>query len=235
MQTQVLERPVKIDSAISPLDLLVIQPTPFCNLNCSYCYLPDRQNSKKISLEMVEKIFERVFASSVVQRPFSVAWHAGEPLVLPISFYEEAIALEKKHNINKVPVIHTVQTNGTTIDEKWCAFFKKHDVRMGLSVDGPEFLHDLNRKRRNGSGTFKRVLETVRLLNKEEIPFTVISVLTAKSLDHPDDLYDFYTSENIRSVGFNVEEVEGPHQSSSMQLPDARRKYARFLSHRCPT
>src|ERR1700680_5050909 len=81
-----------------PLELLVLQPTPFCNINCSYCYLPDRQATRRMSLETLDQTFEWVFSSGLVREPFTLLWHAGEPLVAPISFYEDSIHLLEKHN-----------------------------------------------------------------------------------------------------------------------------------------
>jgi len=66
---------------VGPLELLVIQPTPFCNLDCSYCYLPDRSNKRKMTLETLEKTFNWVFSSGLVRQPFTLLWHAGEPMV----------------------------------------------------------------------------------------------------------------------------------------------------------
>ena len=65
---------------IGPLELLVIQPTPFCNLDCSYCYLPDRSNKRKMTHETLEKTFNWVFSSGLVRQPFTLLWHAGEPM-----------------------------------------------------------------------------------------------------------------------------------------------------------
>ena len=66
------------------IELLVIQPTPFCNINCSYCYLPDRQlEDGRIVEETLSNLFSEVFASGWVQDLLSVVWHAGEPMVLP--------------------------------------------------------------------------------------------------------------------------------------------------------
>ena len=65
-----------------PLELLVLQPTPFCNINCSYCYLPDRQSTKRMSPETLRQVFDWVFSSGLVREPFSLLWHAGEPLVI---------------------------------------------------------------------------------------------------------------------------------------------------------
>ena len=70
--------------------LVVIQPTPFCNLDCDYCYLPNRRSKEKLSLDLIEPIFKNLFNSQFIEREFTVVWHAGEPLAMPISFYESA-------------------------------------------------------------------------------------------------------------------------------------------------
>src|ERR1044072_3714142 len=85
-------------SDCGPLELLVVQPTPFCNIDCSYCYLPDRRNTRKITAEIIERIFAWTFQSGLVREPFTLLWHAGEPTVLPASFYEEATFLLERCN-----------------------------------------------------------------------------------------------------------------------------------------
>jgi uncharacterized protein len=220
--------PTELDCG--PLDLLVIQPTPFCNIDCSYCYLPDRQSKKQISRDVLEAIFERVFASGLVERHFTIVWHAGEPCVLPPRFYEEAFAILARHNRAGVHVEHSFQTNGTLIDADWCAFIKANDVRIGVSVDGPAFLHDRYRRTRRGKGTHARVVEGMKLLRSEGIPFHVITVLTGESLDYPDELYEFYRQQGISSVGFNVEEIEGPHQHSSLEGSATYERVVRFFN-----
>src|SRR6516165_12587266 len=116
-----------------PLELLVLQPTPFCNINCSYCYLPDRQSTKKMSPETLRHVFDWVFSSGLVREPFSLLWHAGEPLVMPVDFYEEAMTLLGRANRSGVTVYHSFQTNATLIDPRWCDFFRRHDVHLGVS------------------------------------------------------------------------------------------------------
>src|SRR5690606_25267470 len=116
---------------------------------------------------------------------------------------------------------------------EWCRYFREHRIDVGVSIDGPAFLHDRHRRTRQGRGTLQRVLDGVRLLHEQEIPFKVITVLTAESLDYPDELFDFYREHGIVSVGFNPEEVEGPNTASSLQgegtAPRFRRFLARFL------
>ena len=219
---------------LGPLDLLVLQPTPFCNLDCSYCYLPDRNSKRKMAPAVLERIFERVFSSDLVRERFTVVWHAGEPMVLPIGFYEDALRIIAKYNGTNsrdcATVTHSIQTNGVLIDSEWCDFIKRNQINIGVSIDGPDFLHDAFRKTRRGAGTHRRVMNGIRLLNEHQIPFHVISVLTGDSLDYPDELYDFYVENEIHQLGFNVEEVEGPHQKSSLQAGEIFERYVRFMS-----
>jgi uncharacterized protein len=217
-------------SGPGPLDLLVIQPTPFCNIDCSYCYLPNRQSTRRIGSDVLERLFEQVFASGIVRGPFTVVWHAGEPLVLPPTFYADAFALLERHNAANIAVQHSFQTNAILIDDAWADFIKVRDLRIGVSVDGPAFIHDRFRKTRRGEGTLDRVLEGMRRLRERGIPFHVISVLTRHSLDFPDELFEFYQGQGITRIGFNIEEIEGPNTSSSLGTTDARVALTAFLS-----
>ena len=118
--------------APGPLELLVVQPTPFCNINCSYCYLPDRQSTRRITPETLERVFRWIFASGLVRRPFTLLWHAGEPLVLPVGFYESAAEMLRRHNTAEVPVIQSFQTNATLIDPAMVARLSATDPQMIL-------------------------------------------------------------------------------------------------------
>ncbi len=219
-----------IEGEQGPLELLVLQPTPFCNINCSYCYLPDRQATDRMTPETLEAAYRWVFASGLVRQPFHVLWHAGEPLVVPIAFYKEAIDRLTKHNTDNLPIAHSFQTNATLITPAWCEFIRRHGVHVGVSVDGPAFLHDRCRRTRQGQGTHARVLRGMELLREHEIPFDVITVLTAESLAYPDELLDFYLEQGVREVGFNVEEIEGPNTTSSLLGADIAGRFRRFLA-----
>ena len=78
---------------VGPLELLVLQPTPFCNLDCTYCYLPDRDSKRRMSDATLNRVFQFVFSSGIVEQGFTVVWHAGEPMVLPVAYYERAIEI----------------------------------------------------------------------------------------------------------------------------------------------
>jgi len=219
-----------MNERFGPLDLLVVQPTPFCNIDCSYCYLPDRGNRKRIRPEVLERTFAWALESGLVRRPYTIVWHAGEPLVLPTAFYEDAFATAARFASSDGMATHAFQTNGTLIDDQWCTFFQRHDIRVGVSVDGPSFLHDMNRKTRSGGGTHDRVIAGIRRLQHHGISFHVISVLTREALDYPDELHAFYVENGIEHVGFNIEEIEGPNEDSSLSVDDAALRYRDFMS-----
>jgi uncharacterized protein len=139
-------------------ELVVIQATPFCNVNCRYCYLPNRLSTKRMDNKTLSRIFEALFSSSFLSDHISIVWHAGEPLVLPISFYEKALQIVEQFNTRSVHVTHCFQTNGTLINQAWCDFIKSHNVHVGISLDGPRYIHDAYRVDRADRGTFDRAL-----------------------------------------------------------------------------
>ena len=212
------------------IELLVIQPTPFCNIDCRYCYLPDRNSKAVVSSKTLANLFSQVFASGWTGDCLSVVWHAGEPMVLPIEFYRDAFRMIDRLRPVEQEVAHSFQTNGTLIDESWCAFIADERVGVGVSIDGPKQFHDRHRLTRSGRGTFERTIAGIRLLRRHEVPFHVISVLSPASMAAPREMFDFYVEEGIEQVCFNVEESEGDHVSDSFRQAGIETAYYRFLS-----
>jgi uncharacterized protein len=211
------------------IQLLVVQPTPFCNIDCRYCYLPDRSSKAVVEEATLANLFTQIFEAGWAEGGLNVVWHAGEPMVLPIDFYRRSFGLIDRLKPPGLAVTHAFQTNGTLIDDDWCRFFTEARVNVGVSVDGPRRLHDLNRVTRAGRGTFDRTIAGIRRLRANAVPFHVISVLSAQSLASPREMFDFYVSEGIEQVCFNVEESEGDHVSRSFAEPDVAAAYYRFL------
>jgi len=212
------------------IELLVIQPTPFCNIDCRYCYLPDRNSKAVVSSKTLANLFSQVFASGWTDDCLSVVWHAGEPMVLPIEFYRDTFRMIDRLRPAEQEVAHSFQTNGTLIDESWCAFVADERVGVGVSIDGPKQFHDRHRLTRSGRGTFERTIAGIRLLRRHEVPFHVISVLSPASMAAPREMFDFYVEEGIEQVCFNVEESEGDHVSDSFRQAGIETAYYRFLS-----
>ncbi|MBI3196603.1 MAG: GRRM system radical SAM/SPASM domain protein, partial [Rhodospirillales bacterium] len=215
------------------VEMVIIQPTAFCNIDCTYCYLPDRDNKHVIAQSTVTRLFAELFGSGWSNPEITVLWHAGEPLAVPVAFYREAFAtierLRPKTGPGAVTVRHSFQTNGTLINEEWCALFRDWQVGVGVSIDGPRELHDAHRKTRSGAGTFDRTIAGIRRLKAANWPVHVLSVLSRASLEMPEEMLAFYISEGIDHVCFNVEESEGDYVSDLFQGPELRQRYETFL------
>ena len=211
------------------IETVVVQPTPFCNINCSYCYLPQRNVTTVMTQDTVVTLFSKLFSSGWMHPHVTIIWHAGEPLVVPVAFYQTAFEAIESLRPGAIEIRHSVQTNGMLITPAWCDLFKTWNVGVGVSIDGPKHLHDAHRVTRSGRGTFDRAIEGVRILRRENVPFHVISVLSAAALDSPQEMLDFYLAEGIEDVCFNVEESEGGHVSGLFAANDVRRRFRRFL------
>ncbi len=206
-----------VSGAMEPwITLLVLQPSPFCNINCDYCYLPNRTSTRRMPMEVLRQAIEKTFASDLVRGELTLIWHAGEPLAVPMSWYEEAFGFIAAATPPGARLRHSVQSNGTLINQAWCDFIKQHNISIGLSIDGPAFLHDAHRKTRRGEGTHAAGLRGLRLLRQNHISFHVIAVITREALGHAEEIYDFFEAEVVRNLGFNIEEVEADHAASSL-------------------
>ncbi|HZF78471.1 MAG TPA: cyclophane-forming radical SAM/SPASM peptide maturase GrrM/OscB [Rubrivivax sp.] len=223
--------------------LLVLQPTPFCNIDCSYCYLPRRDDRSRMDLDTVRVTARRLREDCLVGDELSVVWHSGEPLAVPVAWYAQAFAVLADELIG-IRVQHALQTNATLIDGRWCDFFRRHQVQVGVSVDGPAFLHDLHRRTRRGGATHAATQRGMRLLREHGVPFHAIAVVTAATLGKPDvdaradadadadaqadAFYDWFVEQGISELGCNFDEAEGVNRTSS--LAGLERQHRAFLA-----
>lgn len=210
------------------LDLIVFQGTSGCNLNCRYCYLPEagRRTHQRMPLDVLTRAAALIFRSSLVTDSPTVLWHAGEPLTVGLQNLKASLEVIDRANIYARGLIHSIQTNGTLINQAWCDLFRSYDVKVGVSADGPQFLHDLNRIGWRGQGSHAKTMKGIEALRRNGIPYAGICVLTDSSLDYPDEIYDFFSSEGFSTLGFNLEELEAAHKTTS--LSRSKRTEQRF-------
>jgi uncharacterized protein len=220
-----------------PIELVVVQATGFCNLNCTYCYLSEgtRKAKDRIPLSSLSKYFSKILSSRLLGDRLIVSWHSGEPLVLGPRYYEAAVdaitRLKEEFCPPGFKIFHDIQTNGTLLDEDWCDFFRKYqDVfTVGISCDGPAHMHDAYRTDWRNAGTFERTRKGMELLIKHEIKFSLIAVVSPRTLDHPDEFFDFFYSyrSHISEIRFNL--LDQFLDSGELSYSDSSPKYYSFL------
>jgi uncharacterized protein len=150
--------------------------------------------------------------------------------MLPPSFYEEAFQIMQQWNTKGVCVTHSFQTNGTRITQQWCDFFKKHNMQIGVSIDGPKSIHDANRVDWAGKGTFDRVLRGLTLLRDNQQPFSIIAVVTRNSVYRADELWQFFKELCPIRLGLNPEEADGANKQSSLHTDEDIHAYREFFA-----
>lgn len=207
-----------------------MQNTSFCNIDCRYCYLPSRHVKKQQTIDIVRQVIARLKEYETLEERITVCWHAGEPLVSGQAFFEEVFQEFRAFSTaTGVEVGHSIQTNGTLLNEHWIALFLANDVHVGISIDGPAPEHDANRVTRAGVGTHAKVLRGLRLLVDSGVSFGAISVVGEHAMADPLGFHRFFEVERVPSVGLNVPEIEGVNRTSFIAESDAYRRFKSFI------
>jgi len=147
---------------------------------------------------MSDELLETYIRQLLEMQPLgevNVAWQGGEPTLMGIEFFRRAVEHVERHRKAGQNIQHTIQTNGTLLDDEWCAFFKLHNVLVGLSVDGPQPMHDAYRVNKRGVGSFSDVMQGYRLLREHEVDVNILCTIHAANAEHPLDVYRFFRDE----------------------------------------
>lgn len=168
---------------------------PSCNMDCTYCYYLDKKTMyKKCSdFAMSDDILEIFTKQYIDSQPGNVLFtlHGGEPLLRGIEFFKKAFLLQQRFAKGK-HIENTIQTNGLLVTEEWCRFFKDNNILVGISIDGPEHIHDKYRKLKNGNSTFTSVMRAIELFKKHDVQFNNLSVVSDYGSHFPLEMYRFF-------------------------------------------
>ena len=168
-----------------------------CNLDCNYCYYRDKADiyngfMPKMSDELLET-YIRQYIEGASQQNISFCWHGGEPLMAGRGFFEKAMALQRKYAADKT-IENTLQTNGILVNSDWCKFFADNNFLIGLSLDGPEDIHDAFRRDCGGAPTFSRVMKTVEMFTQTGVDFNILATVNKRSEGRGTEVYKFLRS-----------------------------------------
>lgn len=217
-----------------PIYYLMAKPIgSVCNLNCSYCYYLEKEKlypNDPHRWTMSEKTLETFIAQYIYSfngPAVLFTWHGGEPILRGMEFFDKVLALQKKYSAGK-KIENSLQTNGTTLTDDWCKYFKDHDFLIGFSIDGPEHCHDRYRRNKDGLGSFARAMKGLELLKKRNVEFNTLSVVNDYNAKFPIEVYGFLKGIGSRYMQFIpiVEQVnpEAGSDELSILLPNSDKK-----------
>jgi uncharacterized protein len=196
---------------------VIMQPTTLCNLDCTYCYLPQRTANRRMPVEVGRAVAATVNDWAAAVPRFSVVWHGGEPLAAG----REHLGALMSHFRG---VEHHIQTNATLIDDAWCEFFVTHDVRVGISIDGPRRLTG-RRVLWNGNPAYDRIVKGIGTLRRNGIEYAALCVVSDPAPAMAKPLYEFFVDLGCTVLGVNVEEQEGVNLRSNAYDDTAMRAF----------
>lgn len=136
-----------------------------------------------------EYILQHIEAST--ESVINFSWHGGEPLMAGIDFFRKVLKFQSSHKPEGKTIVNGIQTNGTLLNDEWCRFFAREGFVIGLSLDGPSELHDINRRTKDGMKTWQKVIDGFILLEKNNILPEVLCVVNAENVKQPLVVYRF--------------------------------------------
>ena len=213
--------------------LLIKPASAVCNLDCAYCFYLDRAAdpykalpARRMALDTLERLVDTYLFYSFPNSVF--AFQGGEPTLAGLPFFEKLISLEKQYGRNGQTVSNALQTNAVLLDKNWCDLFCGYNWLLGVSLDGPEELNDAYRFNKDGRGTWKRVIQSVELLQANKVEFNILCVLSQANVHRPKDLYRFYRDLGIDHIQF-IPLAEFDEQGSPRPFTISADQYGRFL------
>lgn len=187
---------------------VMVKPTgSVCNIDCSYCFYlekealyPERKQNWRMTDDTLE-LYIRQHIEAQVGEQILFAWQGGEPTMMGLPFFRRVIALCEKHGQGK-HIQHALQTNGIVMNAEWATFFAEHNFLIGLSIDGPQALHDTYRVTRAGAGTHAKVMEALTLLQQHGVEFNTLTVVGKHNAGHAREVYEFLLNAGSRYLQF---------------------------------
>ena len=166
-----------------------------CNLRCEYCYYCGKNKALEIGTAgMDDDVLEQYIRQNLEMHGKAArvefAWHGGEPTLAGLDFYRRAAALQQRYGAGR-NIVNSIQTNATRLTKEWCDFFREHRFLIGVSIDGPETLHNAYRKKADGEGSFSETLRGMELLRENGVPFNTLTTVNRVNQDAPAEVYRF--------------------------------------------
>ncbi len=213
--------------------LLIKPASAVCNLDCAYCFYLDRDADpykalpgRRMTAETLERLVDTYLFYSYPAATF--AFQGGEPTLAGLDFFRQLVELQKRHGRDGQYVSNALQTNAILIDDDWCALFHEYNWLLGVSMDGPEAVHDTYRFNKAGRGTWKQVMQGVETLKKNKVEFNILCVVSQANVEKPREVYRFFRSLAIDNIQY-IPLAEFDHDGRPLPFTITAEQYGRFL------
>ncbi|HLK50013.1 MAG TPA: anaerobic sulfatase maturase [Bryobacteraceae bacterium] len=223
-----------VSGPVPRISSILIKPaSAICNLDCEYCFYLDRDADpyselpqRTMSFDTLEKLVDGYLLYSYPQSVF--AFQGGEPTLAGLKFFESLVELQKRYGRSGQSVSNSIQTNGILLDRAWCEWFRSYNVLVGLSLDGPEDIHDRYRLNKSGHPTWAKVVEAAELLRAAQVEFNVLCVVSKANVSRARDLYRFFQKLGIKYLQF-IPLAEFAADGTPLPFTISAEEYGRFL------
>ena len=179
------------------LSLLIKPASGNCNMRCRYCFYADELDNReirsygKMSVDTMHTIVDK--AMEYGDYECTIAFQGGEPTLAGLDFYRDLVAYVTAHeNPKKLKIHYALQTNGYLINEEWAAFLGENHFLVGVSLDGLKEIHDRYRLDAAGKGTYQRVISAIRLLEKHQVEYNILTVVTAATARNGQKIKNYF-------------------------------------------
>lgn len=205
-----------------PLQVMAKPVGSACNLSCQYCYYLEKQafyepgHAPRMSGAVLEKFVAEYIGAHAPGERVTFTWQGGEPTLMGLPFFEEAVTLQRRHAGDR-SIVNALQTNGTLIDDTWAGFLEREQFLVSVSLDGPKELHDAYRVDRGGRPSFDRAMAGVECLRRQGVEFGTLTVVHRQNSQRPLPVYRFLKEAGSRCMQFLpvVERTAGPAEKAA--------------------
>lgn len=194
-------------------------PTERCNLNCTYCYIPEKmrrkgQHMSRESLLEALKILKQYFRTTVPKGSLpQIVFHGAEPLLNREAVFAGIEQYSEDFQFG-------IQTNATLLDQAALEFLRHHGVSIGISLDAPTAaIADRTRSNWEGDGVYQQVIGAMDMLRGYPA-WSVISTISSENLRHLTKLVDFLHAHEVPTCLMNILRCTLP-RSRSVKPDDA--------------
>ncbi|KKQ53569.1 MAG: Radical SAM domain protein [Parcubacteria group bacterium GW2011_GWA2_38_13] len=187
----------------SSVTTLLLVVTDCCNLCCTYCFENLNKFSKRQSMD-INKMKEAVdYFLALDKGEKSIFFYGGEPLIEWKKVRHCIEYIRARYKNRKISI--QITTNGTLRPDGLIDFCKKHDIAVGVSIDGPSKIMNAARKSKTQDlDVFELSFELMRNCRKAGVKCAALCTVTRESAQFLDEIADFFIREKIGGLGFNL-------------------------------